>query len=782
MPEGFLRRRRSKHLIFCLISAVIGASGCLRPATEAAHLEKGKKLLRQKDYARAMLEFNGAIQAKPKDPEPYYQLGLAYLASGNVAGSVSTLMKATQIDPKYAPAQLKIAELMTTYSTDRGILEEAKKRIEAAIGVLPQDGASQQSGASPQQSYDAQNVLALADLGLGNSEIAAGRLEVILQRLPGDLRTSINLAKVKLALKDFDGAAEVLRKAAAQAPKSAGHALVLGQFYMQMGRHEEAEAQFHRALEIDPAQGLALAMLGQIQSDHHRYDEAEKTFRQLSALDDKEYRPAHAIFLFTHARRDEAIREFEQLWKNGPEDRTTRGRLVSAYGLTGRMGDAERVLNQALRKNPKDTEALEQKAKLSVTLGRVAEAQSALEQVLHYKPDSANGHYLLAQVHKTAGAWALERQELEKAVELDPQNLPARLELARALLGVPSVPLSLKLLDEAPAEQKKQVSWIAQRNWVLFAKSDYSGMRQGVDAGLAMRRTRDLLFQDAMLKLNDGRAAAARAEMDDILKAVPEDTQVLEALATSYAAQRQMPAAIERLRQAAASRPKSAALQLLLGNWLQQSGDQAGARAAFVAARLADPNLASAQLSLAELDLREKKLDSARQTLAPLLSSSNRQVNIQADLLAGGLEHAAGNYQAAMSYFRKAVDQDPSHVVAMEHLAYLLADYGDQLDGALQLAQKAEELRPADPQVEDTLGWILYRKGGYSMALKHLEFASAPSSRWRQKFHLAMVYLKLGEREKGNRILAAALKQNPDLPNALSKYEASAIGNPASQF
>jgi Flp pilus assembly protein TadD len=333
------------------------------------------------------------------------------------------------------------------------------------------------------------------------------------------------------------------------------------------------------------------------------------------------------------------------------------------------------------------------------------------------------------------------------------------------------------VLNEAPEDQKKLVSWIAADNWALFGTLDYAGMRKGVDAGLAIQRTRDLLFQDATLKLNDGKVAAARAEMEEILKANPEDTQVLETLATSYAAQKELPAALQRLRQEAASYPKSAPLQMLLGNWLRQSGDLAGARAAFAAARAADPNSPSAPLLLAELDLRENKLDSARQTLAPLLDSNNRQVVIQAHLLAGGLENEAGKYSSAISHFQKVVDQDPTNVVAMQHLAFLLADYGNQPDEALQLAQKAEELAPRDPQVEDTLGWVLYRKGMYSTALKHLEFASTPASRPRQKLHLAVLYFKLGDRQKGNSVLAAALKQSPSLTSGLSTYEMSAMAS-----
>jgi cytochrome c-type biogenesis protein CcmH/NrfG len=93
-------------------------------------------------------------------------------------------------------------------------------------------------------------------------------------------------------------------------------------------RPAEAEVQLRRTLELDPKQGLALFMLGRLQSDHGQNDEAEKTYRKLSAFPDKEYKPVHAIFLFSHGKRVEAIPEFEQLWKSDPDDRPTRVRLV----------------------------------------------------------------------------------------------------------------------------------------------------------------------------------------------------------------------------------------------------------------------------------------------------------------------------------------------------------------------------------------------------------------------------------------------------------------------
>jgi tetratricopeptide (TPR) repeat protein len=232
---------------------------------------------------------------------------------------------------------------------------------------------------------------------------------------------------------------------------------------------------------------------------------------------------------------------------------------------------------------------------------------------------------------------------------------------------------------------------------------------------------------------------------------------------------------MERLRAAAASQPKSVPVNMLLGNWLAENGDLPGARAALQAARTADPASAKAALAMAQLDLREKKLDSARQNLAGPLNSPDYAVATEAQVLAGGVEDVAGNYNAAIDHYRKVLARDPNHVFAMSRLAYLLADQAGQTDEALTWAQKAAELRPTDPQIEDALGWTLYHKGMYSAALKQLQFASAPASRPRYKLHLALVCFKLGDNSQGNQVLTAALRQNPELLKSLSSYESQAM-------
>ena len=101
-----------------------------------------------------------------------------------------------------------------------------------------------------------------------------------------------------------------------------------------------------------------------------------------------------------------------------------------------------------------------------------------------------------------------------------------------------------------------------------------------------------------------------------------------------------------------------------------------------------------------------------------------------------------GNQKAALEDFRQVVAADPGNAEALNNLAYLLAEYGNQPAEALQYAQKAKELAPENAAYSDTLGWILYRKGLYTLAVAELERAAATAGNPKWKYHLAMAYAK----------------------------------------
>ena len=742
-----------RHLMawgVCLLVVLVSSCARSPEARSARYIEAGKKLLQNHDPSRAILELRNAVRTTPNNAEAFYQLGLAYFAAGDLRLGVATLRKALELNPKHGGAQLRMAQLMAMAS-DQEMVKDAQKRLEQMLQDAPDD-------------VDALHALAFTELKLGEPEDAIQHLTRAIALAPQDLLVAVSMAEAKLRQKDVKGAEEVLVKASQNSPKSADAVVSLGRFYVSQNRGTEAEQQFQRALSLDPNNADALLDLARLQDRAGRKQEAEQTFKRLSGLPGKTFKPIHAIFLFQEGRRDEAIREFEKLTKDAPDDRQVRTRLIAAYQATNRVSDAERVLSEALKRNPKDSDALLQRGEMLVAAGKYDQAEVDLNRVVALQPDSASVHYVLARLHLARGTSRIYRQELLKALQLDPTLLLVRIEAAQDLLANRDAKAALSLMDETPQAQKQSTAVLVQRNWALWMLGDLAEMRKQIDLGLSRGRSADLLLQDGVWNLRAGKFAAARTALEEALNINPGDIRALSALNQAYVAQKQNVIALQKVKEYASHRPKSAPVQDFLGLLLMANGDRQQARVAFTEAKAADPNFVRADLSLIQADVGDGKLDDAKRRLESILSAHGS--NVTARLWLGNVEATKGNWQAALEQFRQVVAADPGNAQALNNYAFLLAEFGNQPAEALVYAQKAKELSPGDAEYSDTLGWILYRKGLYPMAVSELERAVLKGNDPVWKYHLAMAYAKAGDLNRGRATLQAALKLNPNIPEA----------------
>jgi tetratricopeptide (TPR) repeat protein len=717
-------------------------------------MQRGERYAQKKDYRRAALEFQNAASQMPNDAEAHYRLALALLELGDYRAAVGRLMKATEINPKHVEAQTRLAQLMAT-SKDPEILKQAQSRVSTALEVAPNDP-------------DLLNTLALADLRLNQPAEAEEVLEQALAKSPGHLQSALTLAGIKVAQKDFAGAEKLLRDAAAQAPNSVEPCMALARFYAATGRPTEAESELNKAVKIDPNNGPSLLGLAALRYRAGKAGEAEEIYKRVSALPGQEFKPAYALYLLSTNRTDLGIQELERLHKEFPRNRDIRNRLVAVYLATNRATQAERVLDEALRKNSKDFSALLQRGALYVRTGRVPQAETDLNSAHQLEPESAEVHYQLALVRRAQGEPLTERQELTDALKFRPGLLPARLDLAASFLASGSPKDALRLLDEAPADQKRDLRIVAARNAALIRAGDLAGARKGVDAALRAARTPDLLLQDAQLRFAQKDLTGARRSLEEALKSAPEDLRALELLAASYVAEKQAPKALEVVRTHASQHPNSAPLQYFLATWFASTGKNNGeARTALAAAKTAGGDSYKApDLLLAQLDIREGKTDAARANLTSLLNAPGN-TGIQARIMLGSLEVTAGNYRAAIEHHRKWLEAAPRNALALNNLAYLLVEHTDQLDEGLKYAQQAKELAPKNLAVEDTIGWAFYKKGLYPTAITHLErAANEAGGTARRKYHLAMAYLKTGDLKRGQAALDTARRMDPSLPEA----------------
>jgi len=748
--------RSTAVLPLCLALSFVA---CHRVPSGPRHLEAGKKLMIGKDYGRAILEFRNATAAMPKDAEAFYQLGLAYEATGKAEFfqlAFDSLRRAAQLNPKHTAARLEMAKL-EALTRDPAVLQDAETNLKKLLAEA--EGGS-----------ETLNLLAMTEFKLGKKEQASENLIQSLAQAPGDVQAAALLANVKLSQNDGKGAEEVMRKALASSPKSPDVMIMLAGVYQVEQKLPEALAQLQGALEIYPKNIRALVLLAQIQVAMNRMEEAESTYQRITSLGDKETKHLHALFLFSQGKKDASIRELEQLQKDDASDRAARTRLITAYYLAGRKADARKVVENALRKNRKDADALLQLGELLASEGKFGEAEANLNQVLQMRSDSAEAHYILAKVNQARGEELRYRQELFEALKIRPQALAVRLETAQALLAAKDPKAAIHVLDEAVASQRSRPALLVQRNWALWALGDFAEMRKGIDLGLSQQRSADLLIQDGYWKVQKGDFSGAVGALEGALKLSPDSVLAMEGLRQTRIAQKKGPAGLTEVKAYAARLPKSAAVQQYLGKVLLDAGDRAEARAAFTAAKAADPNVTAIDLFLVQLDISERKLDDAASRLRMVVSSDPR--NSLAYLWLGNLEESKGDHRAATANYRKAVDLNPNNASALNNLAYSMSEYENNPEGALKLAQQAKQMAPDQPVYADTLGWILYRKGVYDSAVHELESAVAhDQGSGTYQYHLAMAYFKAGKKERAKATLETALKHNPSLPEAKPAQE-----------
>jgi tetratricopeptide (TPR) repeat protein len=725
---------------------------------ETKHLQRGSTYFADRDYPRALAEFRDAAQAMPADAEPYYRQALVHLAAGDFRLAVGGLQHAIELNPKHAQAQLKLAELMTTSTVSRDV-REAKSRIEEFLKSYPDD-------------MEAISALAAADWKLGLAGDAEGHLKRALEKFPQNLRARALLAKVHVLNKDLASAETLLKQAAVLSPRSIPVLMAAAEFYSATGNAAEAESYFRRVLEVQPNHADALMDLAALHKALGRASDAEEIYRRLANSSDPKYRILHAVYLLDSGRATEATPELERFHRQNAGDRGLCSLLVSAYVAAGRTADADRIVTEALVKNPKDVDAFFQRSVVRLHAGRVSEAQADLSMVLGLQPGSAQSHFLQAIIHQRSGALQAEQHELAETLRLNPALMGARIELARLLVhnGVPKG--AIELLDDAPAAQKKTAALIAQRNWALFAAADdMPQLRKGIEAGLAVSRTPDLLVQDALFHLQQGHPDQSQHSIDEVLKSNPGYVRALILWARILS---KRGSAAARLRAYAAAHPASAQVQQFYGEFALSTGNREEAKAAFQRAKASQPDFVTPDFSLAQMAIQDGQTGEARRLLMPLLSGAG---SARAHLMMAAVEQMSGNVPEAIRHFRAVVAVDAGNVSALNDLAFLLVETGGSAEEALKYAQQAKELAPHDPNVEDTLGWVMYHRGMYSAALEYLQDSVARENAAATNLHLAMTYAKIGDLAAGRRFLEVARRQKPDLPGLTGAKQILGVAN-----
>src|SRR5258706_15270835 len=118
-----------------------------------------------------------------------------------------------------------------------------------------------------------------------------------------------------------------------------------------------------------------------------------------------------------------------------------------------------------------------------------------------------------------------------------------------------------------------------------------------------------------------------------------------------------------------------------------------------------------------------------------------------------------GDRAKANEHYEKILNMNGSFAPAANNLAWNLVLLDGNLDIALRWAEKARDVEPQNPQIADTLGWVIYKRGNFAKAMELLVESSRGFENKNPEvlYHLGMAYYKGGERLKANDVLRKAV-------------------------
>lgn len=127
------------------------------------------------------------------------------------------------------------------------------------------------------------------------------------------------------------------------------------------------------------------------------------------------------------------------------------------------------------------------------------------------------------------------------------------------------------------------------------------------------------------------------------------------------------------------------------------------------------------------------------------------------------VEH--GDFTAGERDLRRLIELKPDSAEAMNALGYTLADRskrGDpSLQEALDLIQRALKLKPDEPAIIDSLGWVRYRMGDLDQSVTALRSAYAKQPDPDIAAHLGEVLWVKGSRDEARRVWNEAKHKDP---------------------
>ena len=544
-------------------------------------------------------------------------------------------------------------------------------------------------------------------------------------------------------------------------------AIYLGLVNFQKGDYQEADKLLSKHIDTETATPKLIEATVRSKLQLRKIDEAIAILKQ-ALQNHPENRNLQTMYAITalnsESERADGEILLEKLIAQQPNTKL-RTTLARHYIKTGKQALAIAQLETLLKDQPSDIEATALYAATQLKNDQKKLAENSIVNLLDSqgsnKDDKVKALNLAATFYQQIQTPSKAKGYFQQALNIDPKNTLTISNLARlavseknyslaakyfsqAIDADPSLPEGFKGLTSVYEMQNKEQLALAELN-KLYTK--YRSQTSTPAAVLAEYHLRKGNLDKAAQYLTDENIAvdnsnytqsivtsisyakykseAAKSNWDNARKSLmeaisltPNNERLISDLINLEIVSQRYPEAEQLISQASTDFPNSAMPVLAQSDLLKAQGQTKQAQTL-----LWDTWQTTQYPAIAFALTQELKPGSTKRVEVLEQWLIIQPNNTRALLLLATDKQAAGDATAATEYYRRIIKQSPNNLIALNNLAWLLFEAGDEQ--ALSLSAQAYKIAPKNASVVDTYGWLNSQMGNKQLGIKLLKDAAA---------------------------------------------------------
>src|SRR5215813_367289 len=686
------------------------------------HLALGALDARRKETSRAESEFKAALDMDPKSASAHATLGMLYWSRNELGPANEEFRTAMELTPPRSPFQVRYAE----FKVRTGAVAEAKDFLEALSHKVPD--------------HLPPRVLLVRIACEKKEDDCAARVQNVLAQDPTNFDAVYHDGVISLSKGDL---AKAIREFEYLSNTYKGNAQVRYQLalaYLQQAKTanaadsrnaiDNAESRLNEAIQLNPRFEQAVLLFAELKirkgSAASAIDPLERLTKEQPQISQAQYLLATAYL--AQRRTDQALAVYRHMTELFPKDPQPSFLIGTILLAERQQPEARKAFEESARVSPDYLPAVERLVDFDLADQQYATAMDRVQAQIDKDPKRAQPWALRAKIYLAQRDPTRAEPDLLKAIELEPNFEAAYMLLAQLYVASNREQQAVEKLN-AFADKTKTVPTLMLLGSIHERLKDFPAARDAYEKLLTVSanfapalNNLAVLYSERLGQLDKAYDLAKQAR-----EAAPNDPNVADTLGWISFKKGDYGSALRLLRESASKISDQPEIQFHLGMAHYMMGEEEPARVALQRATDANADFpgkdeARARLALLAIDIGAPQTAARNQLESYLRERPNDPVAL---VHLARLQERDGAVDQAVKTYEQVVANYPLFAPATRQLALLYGRGSSDVAKAYELALKARQAYPEDPEITKTLGILSYRREFYPRSVELLKEASA---------------------------------------------------------